>query len=150
MKIILSIVAMSLILVCCRSEKKLMDRSAGYVTSEPVDLTVNETSRDTLVIDESTEPEPARPEKVTLTQGKELMSYCIIVGSFSYESNAVRLRNSLIESGFLGSSILRNSEGMYRVSAECEDSHVAAWQEVSRIRSQYPQFHDAWLLEVKE
>jgi len=52
--------------------------------------------------------------------------------------------------GFLGCSIMQNSEGMYRVSAVCDDTHADAARELIRIRRQYPQFRDAWLLEVKE
>ena len=91
-----------------------------------------------------------KKEKVGLTDGADLMRYCIIVGSFIYRQNAINLRSDLMCRGFLGCSIMQNSEGMYRVSAVCDDTHADAARELIRIRRQYPQFRDAWLLEVKE
>lgn len=147
MKVGILVLMIGLALSACHSEKKLMARRAGFVNTQPVGVTVQETVQDTLVIEET--PESARPEKVTKTQGADLMHYCVIVGSFIYEQNAVNLRNSLMRQGFLGSSIMQNAEGMYRVSAECNDSHAGAWQDVCRIRREFPQFHDAWLLETR-
>ena len=101
-----------------------------------------------LIVEE--EPVTVKKEKVGLTDGADLMRYCIIVGSFIYRQNAINLRSDLMRRGFLGCSIMQNSEGMYRVSAVCDDTHADAARELIRIRRQYPQFRDAWLLEVKE
>ena len=112
----------------------------------PVHLFAQEA--DTLIVEE--EPVTVKKEKVGLTDGADLMRYCIIVGSFIYRQNAINLRSDLMRRGFLGCSIMQNSEGMYRVSAVCDDTHADAARELIRIRRQYPQFRDAWLLEVKE
>lgn len=146
MKTGICILIIGLMLSACQSGRKVSARRAGFVTTEPVDLTVRETVQDTLFVEEK--PEPARTEAVVKTHGADLMQYCVIVGSFIYEQNAVNLQSSLMQQGFLGSSIMRNSEGMYRVSTGCSDSHANAWKEVCRIRSEYPQFHDAWLLKT--
>lgn len=149
MKIVIFILMAGLALSACHSQKKMMARQAAYASTEPVIVAVQETTvRDTVMVEET--PEPAQQEKVVKTQGAELMHYCIIVGSFIYEQNAANLRNSLIRQGFGESSVMRNSEGMYRVCAESSDSHATAWQEVVQLRRRYPQFKDAWLLEVKE
>lgn len=147
MKTSILILTIGLLVSACHSEKKMMDSPRGYVSTQPVDLTIRETVQDTMVIEEK--PAPARPEKVVKTAGADLMHYCIIVGSFANEQNAINLRGNLIREGFLGSSIMQNDAGMYRVSIECDNSHAGAWQEVDRIRHQYPRFQDAWLLEVK-
>lgn len=134
-------------LMACQTRKKMFRPSAA-VTPVPAQVYTQETIRDTMVIE--AEPEPVQSEKVVRTHGTELMHYCVIVGSFIYEQNAVNLQDKLVQLGFLCTSIMQNDEGMYRVSAECDNSHQDAWQEVCRIRRLYPQFHDAWLLEVKE
>lgn len=146
MRIVFCILMTGLLFTACHSNKK-MANLAKFTSVEPVNVTVQETVRDTLVVEE--EPLPARTEAVVKTHGADLMHYCVIVGSFVNKQNAINLRSSLMNKGFLGSSIMQNNEGMYRVSAECSDSHEEAWKEVCRIRSQYPQFRDAWLLEVK-
>lgn len=147
MKAAIFILFMGCILTGCQTQKKI-SRPSASVTVVPAEVYTQETIRDTVVIEEK--PEPVKSEKVVRTHGTDLMHYCIIVGSFIYEQNAVNLQNRLAELGFLCNSIMRNDEGMYRVSAECNNSHQDAWQEVCRIRRLYPQFHDAWLLEVKD
>lgn len=146
MRIEVYILMIGLLFTACHSNKKMANR-AEFTSVEPVEVTVRETVRDTMVVEE--EPQPARPETVVKTHGADLMHYCVIVGSFVNKQNAINLRSSLMRMGFLGTSIMQNDEGMYRVSAECSDSHEETWKEVCRIRSQYPQFRDAWLLEVK-
>lgn len=133
------------LLMACHSQRKMSNRQPVPI---PVEVTLHETVRDTVVFEEPTEP--VKSETVVRTHGNDLMHYCIIVGTFVYEQNAVNLRNSLIGQGFLGTSIMQNEQGMYRVSAACDNSWQDAWNEVCRIRSRYPQFRDAWLLEVKD
>lgn len=146
MRILICLLALGMTLACCKSNKKMMRSEVGYVSARPVEVTVQERVQDTLIVEE----EPVKKEKVDLTDGADLMRYCIIVGSFIYQQNAINLRADLMRRGFLGCSIMRNSEGMYRVSAVCDNTHADATQELIRIRRQYPQFRDAWLLEVKE
>lgn len=150
MKTSMFILMIGLIFSGCHSKKQMMARRAAFVSTQPVEVAVQEKVQDTLVVEETVVAvEPARPEKVEKTQGAELLHYCVIVGSFIYEQNAINLRNNLIRQGFLGSSIMRNAQGMYRVSVACNDSHNTAWQEVCRIRQAYPEYKDAWLLETK-
>ncbi len=148
MKTWIFILLAGLTLSACHSGKKMATRRAAYAETIPVEVAVHETIQDTVVIEEV--PQPAHPEKVVRTQGNDLMRYCVIVGSFITEQNAINLRNNLIRQGFLGTSIMRNDEGMFRVSAGCNNSHEDAWQEVCRLRRLYPQFRDAWLLETND
>jgi len=135
-------------LMACHSPKELNRQEFAVITEVPAPLNTPRLIRDTMAAEEK--PEPLKSEKIVKTQGCEIRHYCVIVGSFIYAQNAIHLRKQLIRQGFLGSSILKNDEGMYRVSAVCDNSHEEAWREVCRIRSQYPQYHEAWLLEVAE
>lgn len=148
MKIWICWIAMGAVLICCKSKEKTVRPGFGYIPVQPVETIVQETVKDTLVIDETTVP--VKKEKVELTDGTELLRYCVIVGSFIYEQNAINLRVNLKKQGFSGCSIMRNSEGMYRVSAACDDTHADAVRELDHIRCAYPQYRDAWLLEVKK
>lgn len=116
-------------------------------TPPSVELNVQETIRDTLVVEVG---DPGLPEEqVSHMDGTALMQYCVIVGSFMYQQNAIHLRNDLMRQGFLGSSVMRNHEGMYRVSLLCSDNWDDAQRELERIRSRYTRFSDAWLLKTK-
>ena len=51
--------------------------------------------------------------------------------------------------GFKESAILRNENGMYRVTTASFNTHTDCWNEVFLIRKKYPQFTDAWGLAVR-
>ena len=148
MRAILCLLAMVFALTCCKSKEKLTFSDSENVKSEPVEVVVKEEVKEPLVV--NSRPENPRPESVKLTRGDAMMRYCVIVGSFTYEDNADKLRDNLIGMGFSGSCIMRNEQGMYRVSAFCSDDLSVARSKQTDIRSQYPQFSDAWLLQVKE
>lgn len=147
MKIGISILVISLAMLGCQSGRQVTAAQAEFASVPAVDVSVRETVRDTLVVEEK--PDVMKQEEATLAQGSELKHYCIIVGSFMYYENAVKLRNSLLRQGFFNSSIMRNREGMYRVCIACDEALPDAQDDLSRIRSQFPQFRDAWLLSVK-
>ena len=131
----------------CGSKKKML-----YVETEPVEVAVEENVQEEKVPEEvvvEEAPVVVRQEKVTVTHGADLMRYCIIVGSFVNEQYAVNLRQKLAGMDFSNTSIMRNEQGMSRVSAVCYESEADARKELSRIRKQYPQFKDAWLLKTK-
>lgn len=148
MKAIVLLSAMILVLACCKSKEKMMKSNSGNLTIEPVEMVVKEEISDTLAI--SVKQEDPREEEVRLTRGDEIMRYCVIVGSFMYEQNADNLRDRLIKKGFQGCSIMQNQQGMYRVSALCSNNLSAAQLRLADIRNRYPDFVDAWLLQVKE
>lgn len=148
MKAIVLLTAMIFALACCKSKEKMMKSNSGNLTVEPVEMIVKEDVSDTLTVD--IQQENPRLEEVKLTRGDEIMRYCVIVGSFMYEQNADNLREKLIEMDFPNCSIMQNQQGMYRVSAMCKNDLAAAQLWLAGIRSQHPDFADAWLLQVKE
>ena len=147
MRILFYLLVMGALLMGCGSKKKML-----YVETEPVEVAVEENVQEEKVPEEvvvEEAPVVVRQEKVTVTHGADLMRYCIIVGSFVNEQYAVNLRQKLAGMDFSNTSIMRNEQGMYRVSAVCYESEADARKELSRIRKQYPQFKDAWLLKTK-
>lgn len=130
----------------CKAKKPIVVPST-YPVAEAIEIQA--TVQDTITMDEDTPPEVAKTEVVKLTHGNDMMRYCVILGSFIKEKNAVNLRSTLMNKGFVRSSIMQNNEGMYRVSAGCFNNDTQAKVELNRIRNAYPQFADAWLLQVK-
>ena len=121
--------------------------NSAYVATDPVEVAVVEKTQEEEVVEA---PVTIKQEEVVLTYGNDLMRYCVIVGSFVNEQNAINLRAKLMEMGFTNTSIMRNNEGMYRVSAVCDETEADAREELSQIRTGYSQFRDAWLLMVKD
>ncbi|MEG0795199.1 MAG: SPOR domain-containing protein [Odoribacter sp.] len=146
MKTTLFLLMMSLSLATCRSQDKMMEREGMKLYTRPVDVTITETSNDTLTV--VNESHSVKQEKVTLVEGASLMRYCVIVGSFKYEQNAVKLKNQLQRDGFGNTSVMQNSEGMYRVSILCDEALPDALEDLKIIRERFPQYRDAWLLRV--
>ncbi len=81
-------------------------------------------------------------EVVTVTYG-EAEKYCVIVGSFANEDNATRLLSKLQSEGYSTASIMKNAQGMSRVSCASYDTERAARAKLAEARLAYP---DAWLL----
>ena len=109
--------------------------------------------KDTVVKDTATPVVKAEP--VVISPVKEEMMveeespWYVIVGSFKNKQKAEILRRKLHFMGFKNSAVLEEGEGMFRVSAACYNTHAACWEEVFRIRKEYPQFIDAWGLSAE-
>lgn len=146
MREIIYLSLMVLLLAACKSNKKIVGQPVYTAVIETV--AVEEEVPDTVT--PPVKPVVMKQEVVKLTHGTELMSYCIIVGSFINESFAVKLRNNLLSEGFGQTSILQNRQGMYRVSAACSDNEPQARTQLYRIRLMYNQFSDAWLLKTTD
>ena len=86
MRILICLLALAVTLTCCKSNKRMIRSEVGYVSTQPVEVVVQEKVQDTLIVEE--EPVTVKKEKVGLTDGADLMRYCIIVGSFIYRQNA--------------------------------------------------------------
>lgn len=71
--------------------------------------------------------------------------YFVIIGSFRNMDNAVKYQGKILTEGFK-SVILRNESGLYRVSVMATDEVVTAREEIGRIRTQFPEYNDTWLL----
>ena len=136
MKIIIYLMVIMLALAGCKAKKSY---TAPVPPEQPQAVVEEVVAEEQITV---------KQEDVKLTHGTDIMRYCIILGSFVNEQNAVGLRKSLIEMGFTKSSIMQNKEGMYRVSAACYDNDAQARAQLLEIRRQYAQFQDAWLLQV--
>ena len=89
MRILICLLALAVTLTCCKSNKRMIRSEVGYVSTQPVEVAVQEKVQDTLIVEE--EPVTVKKEKVGLTDGADLMRYCIIVGSFIYRAECDQL-----------------------------------------------------------
>ena len=73
------------------------------------------------------------------------MKYFVITGSFRQRTNAMTFQEQIGMKGF-HSSLLKNDEGLFRVSVMATDNIESARNEIYRIRKKYPEYADTWLL----
>lgn len=96
--------------------------------------------------DEQTEVDNAtvRSEDVSLISGSGLLSYSVVVGSFSLKANAEGLASTLKSAGYDAQIALNTERNMYRVVASTFADKAAAVKSRNQLRAgKYP---DAWLL----
>ena len=72
-------------------------------------------------------------------------NFFVIIGSFRNRDNAIRYQKIIKDKGF-SSVLLRSDLGFYRVSVKATDDISIARTEIMRIRNQYPEHSDTWLL----
>ena len=97
---------------------------------------------------------PQREERFTFAQEADRVMhdpnlYFVILGSFRSVDNANRFMDVLIEQGFQP-LILISESGLHRVSIDSFTDEDVARIRVQRIRSNYPEYKDAWLLIRKD
>jgi cell division protein FtsN len=106
---------------------------------------------------EAPAPEPEssiayRTESLTVAAGEDLSKgqydFHVIVGSFSSNDNAKKLKTAMIGKGF-SPVIMQNEAGMYRVSIVQTNSESEARAVVSQVRSKFSEHKDTWLLKKK-
>lgn len=93
---------------------------------------------------------PQREERFTFAQEEDKVIhdpnlYFVILGSFRSVDNANRFMDALIEQGFQP-VILISESGLHRVSIDSFTDEDVARIRVQRIRSNYPEYKDAWML----
>lgn len=90
---------------------------------------------------------PARTERFTFERPEEQTGheFFVIVGSYSLIENANRARTILTNQGFTP-IILKSETGMNRVCVNSYTSEREARVRVHQIRTNFPEYHDAWLL----
>ena len=151
MRIIVSVILLAFITVSCGTNKRVYappfeeEETESVVVKENVRTTAQNPTKKT----ENTKPVVSREENVTMTHGDVLKRYNVIVGSFSNVDNALKLQAKLNGMGYR-SIIMKNSAGMSRVSIARFDEEGAAREELLKVREQYPEFADAWLLISKQ
>ena len=130
-----------------KKKKKAAEEEPLEVMIAPVPV-----KKDTVCKEVAPEVDPMAPikeEKVVDIEGDSIRAYYVIVGSFKSKQRAENLRKRLEFMGFKESAILRNENGMYRVTTASFNTHTDCWNEVFLIRKKYPQFTDAWGLAVR-
>ena len=141
MRIIVSVILLAFITVSCGTNKRVYAPPFEEEETETVVVKENvQTTAQTVV---------SREENVTMTHGDVLKRYNVIVGSFSNVDNALKLQAKLNGMGYR-SIIMKNSAGMSRVSIAGFDEEASAREELLKVREQYPEFADAWLLISKQ
>jgi len=94
-------------------------------------------------------PVSARSEKFTMSSEDQAAygnkSFFIIVGSFSSNENANKFKQDLIKQGFKP-IILHSETGNFRVCVDSFTDEAAARSRVQKIRTEFPQYADSWLL----
>lgn len=130
-----------------KDRKKKVAETPVEIVVEPIVIPKDTVSRDTTPVDTAMS---LKEEKVTPVDTLPIKACYVIVGSFKSKAKAEALKKRLIFMGFKDSSILINEQGMYRVSLASFDSHAKCWEEVNRIRKEYPQYADVWGLTVRE
>ena len=71
--------------------------------------------------------------------------YFVIIGSFRNKDNALKHQEEIRTKGFT-SILLRNEAGLFRVSVKATDDISGARNEIQRIRKNFPEYGDTWLL----
>lgn len=84
-----------------------------------------------------------RQERVTIVSGSGLLSYSVVVGSFSVMANAEGLQQRLKNAGYSAQIVKNEDRNMYRVVASTYNDKASAVQSRDQLRGSYP---DAWLL----
>lgn len=99
---------------------------------------------------EEPEPVPQREERFTFAQEEDKVIhdpnlYFVILGSFRSADNANRFMDALVAQGFQP-VILISESGLHRVSIDSFTDEEVARIRVQRIRTNYPEYKDAWML----
>lgn len=129
-------------------KKSKVEEEPVEVIVAPVPVKKDTVQRDTTPMPEVDPVTPMMEEKVSDTESVQVKACYVIVGSFRSKNRAEALRKRLAFVGFESSTILVNESGMYRVAAAAFENRTDCWNEVFRIRKQYPQYADAWGLTV--
>ena len=88
-----------------------------------------------------------REEKVKPVDlpNETLYRYYVIIGSFKVIENARQFNTGLVKDGFTP-VILRNENGLFRVSVGAFDDERAARSKIAKIRADSDKYDDVWLL----
>lgn len=87
-----------------------------------------------------------KEEKVEIVnKGIEKQTYYVIIGSFKEKLNADKYMIEMKTKQFVP-VLLRNSQGLYRVSVYSSNSERAARSQVLSIRQGFSEHSDVWLL----
>ena len=100
------------------------------VKEEPVEAPIKEITEKLVPVQAA----PPAPDK-----------YFVIIGSFRNYDNAVNYQNMIKKDGFT-SVLLKNEQGLHRVSVLSTNEITEARTKIKSIRTAFPKYHDTWLL----
>ncbi len=86
-------------------------------------------------------------EKIVSMENKPVdpHEYFVITGSFRNPDNARKFQEQIASDGFI-SVLLRNEQGLYRVSVKSTDNITEARDKIRYIRNHFKNYEDTWLL----
>ncbi len=143
------LLAVSMLMVACKSQKMVAVEEPEVIEAEPV---------------AEPEPEPVRqaePAQIRVVEERftfdrtedrtthDANRYFIIVGSFINKDNAERFMTTLRGQGFTP-VILLSETGFHRVSVNSYEQETPARTRIQQIRTSFPDYHDTWLLIRKQ
>ena len=91
----------------------------------------------------------SQQERITPIAGENaagLRLYSVVIGSFQNRTNAYSLKERMENEGYRP-ILAENERGMLRVILTSHDNRADAERSRDAVRSRYPNFYDAWLLE---
>ncbi len=143
------LLSVSMLMVACRSQ--------DMVPAEPPPVPEEETLPDP---DPEPQPDPD-PEEIRVVEERftfdreedevtqDENTYFVIVGSFMERTNAENFMVTLRGQGF-SPTILLSEAGFHRVSVDSFEEEAPARARIQHIRTNYPSYHDTWLLIRKD
>ncbi len=133
----------------CKSTKKAAHQTA--IDTDNTSQVITETSHKAEEITPTVLEEPVvvRTEEVRVMEDKveseATFEFYVIIGSFSLNANADKYKAEMVNKGFTP-TVLISETGLFRVAVEQTHSENQARTVISRIRSQFPEHNDVWLL----
>ena len=129
-------------------EKAKANQEAAVTATEVTPVQKQETVQVTPVETVDYSNVAVRTENVTVVTGNPLKAYSVVVGSFSVQSNANALSNTLAGKGYAPRVVkaVVNGADWFRVIATSYDTKAEAAQSRAALESQYA---GAWLLYQK-
>lgn len=146
-KLFILMLSVSMLMVACRSQ--------DMVPADPPPVPEEEPIPD---IEPEPDPEPEpEPEEIRVVEERftfdreedeivqEENTYFVIVGSFIERTNAENFMVTLRGQNF-SPTILLSETGFNRVSVDSFQEEAPARRRIQHIRTNYPEYHDTWLL----
>lgn len=148
---LLLMVILSLTIFSCKTKKAVTKDSSTTTPVEQISTKIDDKSN---VEPGNSDDMPIliKTEEVSIAdnedQSKGGYAFYVIIGSFSKPENAVKFKKELSDKGF--TPVLLNGEsGFVRVAVDQSNSEKDARALVLKIRKEYPEHTDVWLLKKK-
>jgi cell division protein FtsN len=135
------VIGLVLVSASCAGINKRLRKSRKPVTEQVIPKVEEKKTKEEVI--------PIKEVEEKLVPIAEIMPnphrYFVIIGSFRNPENAKKYQGEILKEGF-SSEVLRNEEGLYRVSVLATDEINVARDDIRRIRNIFPKYSDTWLL----